>query len=209
MGLRHLIVVATLVAGCSSGTPVDRAEPDTVSGTERDLPAPVDDHPTLQTRDARLAALEYVASTDTLMAHSPVGRSEIFRSLVTPDAVGEQVAAFEQAAEQLAQTLDMPVQRLVWVEAPISATLTLEGDSEAAVDVWTVSILGSPDSGSPQQVWRTVHVELERVDKRWLVAIATAEAGPTPASNELALQSGWDDFARVAAWDPVVEGVGL
>ena len=155
------------------------------------------------------AALAYVASTDTLMAHSSIGRAEIFRSLLTPAAVAEQAVAFEQAAEQLALTLDVPVERLVWVEAPITATLTDDGDSEAAVDVWTVSILGAPDAGSPQQVWRTVHVNLERLDGRWLVASATADAGPTPASNELALQSGWDEFAVVAGWDPIVVGVGL
>ena len=81
--------------------------------------------------------------------------------------------------------------------------------TSASVDVWTVSILGAPDAGSPQQVWRTVHVDLELIDGRWLVAAATADAGPTPAANELALQAGWDDFDVVAGWPPVVDGVGL
>jgi len=75
--------------------------------------------------------------------------------------------------------------------------------------VWTVSILGSPDSGSPQQVWRTVHVDLEEIDGRWLVASASADAGPTPAANELSLQSGWDDFEVVAGWTPVIVGAEL
>lgn len=210
MRLWYLIAAAILVAGCSSGTARTRDASDIASNAEPDFSVPTQlDRSAPEPGDARQVALEYVASTDTLMAHSPIGRVEIFRSLLTPSAVGEQVAAFEEAAEQLALTLDVPVERLVWVEAPITATLTGGGDSEAAVDVWTVSILGAPDSGSPQQVWRTVHVDLERLDGRWLVASATAEAGPTPASNELALQSGWDDFVRVAGWDPVVVGVGL
>jgi hypothetical protein len=40
-------------------------------------------------------------------------------------------------------------------------------------------------AGSPQQVWRTVHVDLELVDGRWLVAARNADSGPTPAATNL------------------------
>lgn len=155
------------------------------------------------------AAVAYVASTDELMAHSPIGRREIFRKMVAPSALDGQVTAFEEAAAQLATTLKVPVERLVWVEAPITATIVEAAGASASVDVWTVSILGAPDAGSPQQVWRTVHVDLELVSGRWLVASATADAGPTPAANELAMQAGWKQFEVVASWPAVVEGVGL
>ena len=49
-----------------------------------------------------------------------------------------------------------------------------------------------------------MHVDLVLVDREWLVSAADAEAGPTPAANELMLQAGWDDFAEVASWTPVV-----
>lgn len=155
------------------------------------------------------AALTYVASTDGLMAHSSIGRAEILGSLLTPAAAREQSAALEDAVEQMALTLEVPVERLVWVEAPLTATVRERDGTSASVAVWTVSVFGSPDSGSPQQVWRTVDVELELVEGRWLVSAATADAGPTPAANELALQSGWDEFDAVANWDPVVPGVTL
>ena len=211
MRLCSVIVAVTLAAGCSAGTTGTSEELAAVMETASTDAVTADPNRPAQRRsDGPVeAALAYVASTDTLMAHSSIGRAEIFRALLTPAAVAEQATAFEQAAEQLALTLDLPVERLVWVEAPLTATITDESDSTATVDVWTVSILGAPDSGSPQQVWRTVHVELEQRDDRWLVASATADAGPTPAANELALQSGWDEFARVAGWDPIVVGVGL
>jgi hypothetical protein len=211
MRLWSVISAAVLMVGCSSGTTDIQGRPNASTGVPSVGSAPTETgRSTPNTPDGPVAAaLAYVASTDTLMAHSSIGRAEIFRSLLTPAAVAEQAAAFDQAAEQLALTLDLPVERLVWVEAPITATLTDSGDLAAAVDVWTVSILGAPDAGSPQQVWRTVHVDLEHLDGRWLVASATADAGPTPASNELALQSGWDEFDVVAGWDPIVVGVGL
>jgi hypothetical protein len=143
-----------------------------------------------------------VASTDALMAHSSIGRAEILGSLLTPAAAREQSPALEDAVEQMALTLGVPVERLVWVEAPLTATVREHDERSASVAVWTVSVFGSPDSGSPQQVWRTVQVELELVDGRWLVSAATADAGPTPAGNEFALQSGWDEFDAVANWDP-------
>lgn len=159
--------------------------------------------------DPRRAALVYVASTDELMAHSPVGRREILRKLVTATALDGQLTSFENAAGQLATTLNVPVERLVWVEAPLTATVVAATATVATVDVWTVSILGAPTTGSPQQVWRTVHVHLVLVGERWLVDIASADQGPTPAGNELAIQSDWKQFDVVAAWPAVVPGVGL
>jgi hypothetical protein len=211
MRLRYLIAAATLVVGCAPGTTDTGEASGTVTRPGAGDTASIDPHrSSSHESDGPLeAALAYVASTDTLMAHSSIGRAEIFRSLLTPGAVAEHTLAFEQAAEQLALTLDLPVERLVWVEAPLTATVIDRSDSDAAVAVWTVSILGARGAGSPQQVWRTVRVDLERLDDRWLVASAVADAGPTPAANELALQSGWDEFVRVAGWDPVVAGVGL
>lgn len=210
--MRAGILAASVVltaAACSSGS-TESGETSTFVATSDREPAvlgsgdsnPVDAGP-LQ------AALTYVASIDALMAHSSIGRAEILGSLLTPAAAREQSAALEDAVEQMALTLDVPVERLVWVEAPLTATVREHEEMSASVAVWTVSVFGSPDAGSPQQVWRTVHVELDLVDGRWLVSAATADAGPTPAGNELALQSGWDEFDVVTNWDPVVPGVTL
>ena len=123
--------------------------------------------------------------------------------------VDTQAASFELAASELATTLDVPVERLMWVEVPITAKVAASNGDSASVDVWTVSVLGAPSTGSPQQVWRTVHIDLELSSGRWLVTAANADQGPTPAANELALQSGWKDFQVVASWPAVVKGVGL
>lgn len=201
----HLAVVALLLlgAGCAgstsasdSGGPQVAATPNT-SEAEREAPSPID------------AAVRFVASTDALMSRSPVGRREILRQLVAPEQLPEYVNALEQAAADLAEKLDMPIERLTWVEAPATATSQASTSTTATVDVWTVSVLGAPDLGSPQQVWRTVHIDLELVAGTWLVTEATADAGPTPASNELALQATWDDFEAVSAWPPAIPGAEL
>src|SRR3954454_8424575 len=107
-----LLVVIVASAGCSSrGVPSASApntEPDQLAKASSEVRA-----------DPVAAAIAYVASTDDLMAHSPIGRAEIFRKMVVDDAVDENVEAFEQVAANLAATLDLPVERLSWVEAPL------------------------------------------------------------------------------------------
>ena len=203
----HFVLVVVLAAGCggsserdTSGAPVSSATAlaeTSPSGGAADRPDPV------------AAAVTYVASTDGLMAHSPIGRREILRKLATPEALAEQVAGIESAAAGLAEQLGVPVERLTWVEAPLTATPVRTDGRSATVDVWAVSVLGSPDGGPPQQAWRTVHVDLVLVDGEWLVSAADADAGPTPRSNDLALPASWDEFVEVAGWPAVAPGVGL
>jgi hypothetical protein len=205
------VVAMSLVAvasACSSPTRSDRLGEPTVGApvvtSEPGVPSNGS-----HVEDPVGAAVTYVATTDGLMGHSPIGRQELLGRLLVPSVLAEQAAALEDAAARMAATLGVPVERLVWIEAPLTATLIDSGAASASVDVWTVSILGAPDVGLPQQVWRTVHVDLELIDGRWLVSAATADAGPAPAANELALPAGWDEFAVVAAWPPVVVGLGL
>lgn len=195
-----LVLVGAGCAGATSGPGGDGREVATepeASTARASIPDPVD------------AAVRFVASTDALMSRSPVGRREILRQLVAPDHLAAYINALDRAAADLAEKLDMPTERLVWVEAPLTATSQASSATTATVDVWTVSVLGAPDLGSPQQVWRTVHIDLQLMDGEWLVTDATADAGPTPASNELALQATWSDFEVVGAWPPAIPGADL
>jgi hypothetical protein len=207
--LSGLVLLATFVMiGCSSArSPSSNTAAPASSNVESAASAVAAFH--AAPPDPVVAAIAYVASTDDLMGHSPVGRREIFRKLVAPAELDAQVASFEQAASELATTLDVPVERLVWVEVPITAKVVDSTSESASVDVWTVSILGAPSAGSPQEVWRTVHIDMELSSGRWLVTTATADQGPTPAANELALQAGWKEFQVVASWPAVVKGIGL
>lgn len=196
------VVLALAGAGCANST----HEPD--GDGQEAAPAPAATTARRSAADPVDAAVRFVASTDALMSRSPVGRREILRKLVAPDHLAGYIDALDRAAAELAEKLDMPIERLVWVEAPLTVAVSASTATTATVDVWTVSVLGSSE-GSPQQVWRTVHIDLELVDGDWLVTDATADAGPTPASNELALQATWSDFEVVSAWPPAIAGADL
>ena len=201
----HLIAVVLLLAGAGCGKSTHEPDGD---GQEA-AAAPAATTARQSSTDPVDAAVRFVASTDALMSRSPVGRREILRKLVAPDHLADYIDALDRAAAELAEKLDMPIERLDWVEAPLTAAVSALTATTATVDVWTVSVLGSSELGSPQQVWRTVHIDLELVAGAWLVTEATADAGPTPASNELALQATWDDFEAVSAWPPAIPGAEL
>ena len=226
---RSSLVAAALagVLGCSAAD----------GGADRRVRPPPSERPSSVARptiDRRRAdpvdAARRVRGVDRRSDGALAGRpAEIFRRLVDRrPRVGDQLEAFEQAAIRSGD--DARMSRSSGCSGSRRRSrrrLSTATAESASVDVWTVSILGAPDAGSPQQVWRTVHVDLELDDGRWLVvAAATADAGPTPAANELALQSGWDDFDEWRAgrrssresgcdrvpmpmwpWDPIVDAV--
>jgi hypothetical protein len=204
---RLLLVLVALVAPACTPPSARSSEPPVTAPSEPTVPR--SDASTAEAPGPVKAAVRYVASMDSLVAHSAIGRQEILDRLVTAESLAEHADALESAFVDMAATLDVPVERLTWVEAPLTASLVTTTGSSASVDVWTVSILGAPHAGSPQQVWRTVRVDLEHTDQGWLVAAANADAGPTPAANELALQASWAEFETVASWPPVVAGVDL
>lgn len=208
--MRWLVVpVVVLLAACSGGQ-ADRAVAPPVSTAAAPAAHSASGNSGAGAApDPVAAAVRYVATTDGLMGHSSIGRREILRSLVTPGALVEQVEGIESAAARLAGELGVASERLTWVEAPISATAVSRSDASASVDVWVVSVLGSPDTGPPQQAWRTVHVDLVLADGEWLISGASADAGPTPLASDLALPAGWDEFSEVAGWTAVVEGEWL
>src|SRR5687768_11562493 len=110
--MRPLVLIALsagLVAACSSTRTAD-GTPTTVSVPISDLSSPEAARPTNAPRqgDPIAVAISFVASTDDLMGHSPIGRREIFRKLVAPATVADQAAAFERAAADLASTFGVP-----------------------------------------------------------------------------------------------------
>ena len=209
------VAAALTVAGCTqapaTGTTPVRADLEVAASAEpaiADPPASIDTTNSETVDGAAVElAIRYVASTDGLMAHSPIGRHQILSELVAPDRLAEHERQVTVGLDAIEAKIGRPVTQLVWVEAPISATIELAADGGVRVAVWSVSVFAHPDAGLVDQVWRTTHVTLTRDTGRWWVTKATSESGPTPTANELALPSTVAEFETVAAWSPTVAGV--
>ena len=160
-------------------------------------------------RAAVAAAVRYVASTDELMARSMVVRRDILAKLVAPEVLDAQTAALEATIASFEQARKVSVTRFVWVETPLTATITdTLAPGLVRVGVWSVSIMSQPGSTTAEQAWRTITVTVRSTAGHWLVTAVAATPGPTPIGNVLAVPSPVAEFLTVAAWPAVVSGVG-
>ena len=160
-------------------------------------------------RAAVAAAVRYVASTDELMAHSMVVRRDILAKLVAPEVLDAQMTALEATVASFEQARKVSVTRFVWVETPLTATIIeTAAPGVVRVGVWSVSIMSQPGSTTAEEAWRTVTVTVHLTAGHWLVTAVTATPGPTPIANVLAVPSPVAEFLTVAAWPPVMAGVG-
>jgi hypothetical protein len=153
---------------------------------------------------ARAAAIAYVALTGTIAHAGPIARHDMVTQLAT-DRYGPILAELtDQQISELLDSLgqaDIDPTQLVWLETPLTArNQTTTAAGTVRVEVWSVLILGAPDTGPPRQAWRTVTVTLAWEHDDWKVDAWTARAGPTPG---LAPETAISDLTRVtgpAGW---------
>ena len=156
------------------------------------------------------AAVRYAASTGELVTHSPIGRREILRRLVTPETVDGELQALNETTARLEKDRKASTLALTWVEAPLTATvLEVVDTGRVRVAVWTLSVLAGPTSSTAEQLWRTLEITVTVRAGRWLVAEVRSRSGPTPSGNPLALPTPVTDFTTAAGWGRLVSGESL
>jgi hypothetical protein len=150
------------------------------------------------------AATAAVASTGDVVDAGLISRRELIESFTTPafgaelaDLTSEQVTSMELAMTETGRTAaDLSV-----AEFPLRARTTARDATTATVEVWSVLVVSSIAEAVARQTWRTVTVDLELVDGRWLVDGWESAEGPSPAATpEAAIASG-ADVADVLAWE--------
>jgi hypothetical protein len=154
--------------------------------------------------DARAVAVGWVAGSGQLLAMGPIARGEYLRTKVAAASVEPMGKSLTADLDRLAAGIPKPAGALQLVEAPITATSTVNGE-EAAVDVWSVVVFGAKELGAPRVVFRTSHLTLTVEYDGWKLVSFTSTPGPTPVTTDV-LPSDWASFATVAAW-PAAVGV--
>jgi hypothetical protein len=152
---------------------------------------------------AAAAAAGYVAAAGRLATAGPISRTDGIRAMATATTATAQVNAVEGALNAIAAKLGGPTEATLWVDAPVTVTVTAYTDTAATVRVWGVSIIGAaaPDASGPQSVWRTSTVELVWESEDWKTRSIMAAPGPTPVGSPASLGVGAADFPTVAGWD--------
>jgi len=211
-----LITVGLLVSGCSTipnGTSTEAGPTtSTVATAEAVGPSFVVDgigHGWRPDEDgARAAAGAAVSATGAIATAGFITRNDLIGSIASSgfaaQLADESARQLDELAIELGEVGVVPSQ-LVWAELPLRARVLSFSQDAAAVEVWSVLVVGVPGHGAPRQVWRTVTVGLiwERDD--WRVDSWQSEAGPTPALAATSTVSSVDEIRAALAW-PAVGG---
>jgi hypothetical protein len=139
-----------------------------------------------------------------------ISRRELIESFTTPtfgpvlaDDTSEQMTALLlEFSERQADPVDLQV-----TEQPLRVRVTTATPAAATVDVWSVLVVAPPAAATARVMWRTVTVDLLRIDGSWLVDGWTSTPGPTPMIGAESPISPASDVAAVLEWTPVVAEV--
>jgi hypothetical protein len=199
---RHLLRIAAAtvaLASCSTqtaSTPV-MSRP-TPSASNAKTAPPRSPATPVTVGDQRAVAIGWVAGSGRLLAMGPIARSEYLRTKVAVASLEPMGKSLTTDLDRLVAGIPKPAGALQLVEAPITATSTVNGE-EALVDVWSVVVFGAKELGAPRLVFRTSHLTLTIEDDAWKLVSFTSTPGPTPITTDV-LPSDWVSFAIVAAW---------
>lgn len=211
-----LIAVGLLVGGCSTtpnGMTTDVGPTtSTVATAEAVGPSFVVDgigHGWRRDEDgARAAAGSAVSATGAIATAGFITRDDLIGSIASSGFAGqladESARQLDELAIELGEVGVVPSQ-LVWAELPLRARVLSFSQDAAAVEVWSVLVVGVPGHGAPRQVWRTVTVGLIWEREDWRVDSWQSEAGPTPALAATSTVSSVDEIRAALAW-PAVGG---
>jgi hypothetical protein len=151
---------------------------------------------------ARRSAVAAVAMTGPVAEAGFISRRDLIGSFTTPSFGPTLAERTSQALTALFMELgqrQVDTARLAVVEQPVTATAapTPRG---VRVQVWSVLVVAAPGTGPGRQVWRTVTVDMARLNGRWLVDGWSSSLGPSPAPPT---EGSFDDagaFAEPLGW---------
>ena len=156
--------------------------------------------------DAQKAALDWVASTDRLLAMGIIERGMWITARVTPEAEAAMASTLDDGVRRIGDRLPILASELRLLEIPLTSSARVEGTG-ASVEVWSVVVFGAERFGSPRVTWRTTTLHLAVIEGQWRIASLTDRAGPTPIAGDV-LPSSWAEFAVASAWSRATERGG-
>lgn len=148
-----------------------------------------------------------VAMTDDVVSAGFISRRTVIEAFATPDFAPVLANETSEQVKALLFELgnrDVEPSSLAVVEQPLTARALSASADRAVVEVWSVLVVAAPGLGPGRQVWRTVTVDLELSDGRWLVDGWSSVLGPTPALAPESAVSDGRELAAVLAWPAAV-----
>lgn len=166
---------------------------------------PSDSEPATTLPPADAAAAAVAATGDVVMA-GLITRRDLIASFTTADFGPELADVTSQQVTEMrlamTETGRSPA-GLSAVEFPLRTRTLSRDETTATVEVWSLLVIASADEPVARQAWRTVTVDLQLVEDRWLVDGWESADGPTPASPPHAAVASSGEVAGRLEWAEV------
>lgn len=208
---RVALVILVLVIVAAVGVVLTRSGDDESStaaggsapagGPLADSTVPMDVPPSPEAAAARSVAL-----TGEVVTAGLISRRELIESFTTPGFAGELANLTSKQVTEMRLSMaetGRSTSGLSVVEFPLRTRTLAHDGTTARVEVWSVMVVAAADEPVARQAWRTVTVELQLVEGRWLVDGWSSAAGPAPAAAPDGAIAPIGDVADRLGWTEV------
>ena len=126
------------------------------------------------------AAVSYAAVSQRWLYFTDEQITDAVEEIAAPDAVDELAADTIAEVTAARTALGGSPGPVWWLVRPMAWRVESLRPDEAAVAVWTVTVLSAEEVAAPQAEWVTVTVDLEWIDGGWKLDALSDTPGPTP-----------------------------
>jgi len=153
---------------------------------------------------ARAAAVGWVSSLGTLIRLGPIATADALRAVTSARVAEATIDRFRTERDQFTTQFHADPSQAIWIESPLTVTVTDWSPEAATVRVWSQLVVGVPSESTVQVMWRTHTVVLVWEDDDWKVDDVTQVEGPTPQATPENLPSSGTEFEAMSKWTPAV-----
>ena len=153
---------------------------------------------------ARAAAVGWVSSLGTLMRLGPIATADALRAVTSQRVAEATIDSFRTERDQFTTQFHADPSAAIWIESPLTVTVTDWSPQAATVRVWSQLVMGAPSESTVQVMWRTHTVRLVWEDDDWKVDDVTHTEGPTPQTMPENMPSTGGEFDAMTKWTPAV-----
>jgi hypothetical protein len=153
---------------------------------------------------ARAAAVGWVSSLGTLVRLGPIATADALRAVSSARVADATIDRFRTERDQFTDQFHADPSQAIWIESPLTVTVSDYGSDAATVRVWSQLVVGVGSGSTVQVLWRTHTVRLVWEDDDWKVDDVTRVEGPTPQTTAENMPSSGAEFEAVSKWTPAV-----
>src|SRR4051794_68850 len=195
-------VAVPAVTAAASSSPPDATGP-VVAGPDGDSSGVPTGYVDTQA-GARAAAVGWVSSLGTLVRLGPIATADALRAVTSARVAEATIDRFRTERDQFTTQFHADPSQAIWIESPLTVTVTDWSPQAATVRVWSQLVMGAPSEAAVQVMWRTHTVRLVWEDDDWKVDDVTHIEGPTPQTMPENMPSTGGAFEAMTKWTPAV-----